>query len=63
MITKDDNVYEVLDRYPQLAEVFEAYGLACVGCPGSSMETIADAAKGHSLDLEELLAKINSVIE
>ncbi len=59
MIKKDDNVYQVLDRYPELADVFGSFGLTCIGCPGSAMESIEDAAMGHDVDVDALLEKIN----
>ena len=31
----------------------------CAGCPGAEMETIEQAAEGHGLDLEKLLADLN----
>ena len=61
-ITKDINIYELLDKYPQLEDVLEQHGLACVGCPGATMETIEQAASGHSIDLEKLLEDINKEI-
>lgn len=62
-ITKDMNVYEVLDKYPELEDIFLSQGLACVGCPGSSMESIEEAAEGHAIDLNVLLEKINEYLE
>ncbi len=61
-ITKDINIYELLDKYPQLEDVLEQHGLTCVGCPGATMETIEQAASGHSIDLEKLLEDINKEI-
>lgn len=62
-VTKDMNVFEVLEKYPQLEDTFLAQGLPCVGCPGSSMETIGEAAEGHGMDLEVLLKAINDYLE
>lgn len=62
-ITADMNVYEVLDKYPELEDTFAEHGLTCVGCPGSSMENIAEAAEGHGVDLETLLKSLNDFLE
>ncbi|MEG0156361.1 MAG: DUF1858 domain-containing protein [Anaerovoracaceae bacterium] len=62
-ITAEMNVFEVLDNYPELEDIFEDHGLPCVGCPGSSMESIEEAADGHGVDLAELLAAINGFLE
>lgn len=62
-ITKDMMVCEVLELNPDLEDVFVAHGLACVGCPGSSMENLQDAAEGHGIDLEKLLEDLNKAYE
>ncbi|MEA4922353.1 MAG: DUF1858 domain-containing protein [Eubacteriaceae bacterium] len=61
-ITADMNVYEVLDKFPDLEDVFAAHGLTCVGCPGSSMENIEEAAEGHGVDLQSLLSDLNDFL-
>ena len=62
-ITKDMMICEILDLNPQLEDVFISHGLNCVGCPGSSGETIQDAAEGHSGDLSKLLEDLNKANE
>lgn len=61
-VTKDIIIVDLLDKYPHLEEVLVRHGLTCVGCPGASMESIEDAAEGHSINLEELLKDINEEI-
>jgi len=62
-INKDMNIYEVLDKNPELEDIFADHGLTCVGCPGSSMENIEEAAEGHGIDLQELLEALNTHME
>lgn len=62
-ITEDMMIYEILDANPQLEDVFISHGLNCVGCPGSSGETLQDAAEGHSVDLSKLLEDLNKANE
>lgn len=62
-ITKEMNVYELLDKFPQLEKLFEDYGLTCIGCPGAEMESISEAANSHGINLEDLLKDINKEIE
>ena len=62
-ITKDMMICEILDLNPQLEDVFISHGLYCVGCPGSSGETLQDAAEGHSVDLSKLLEDLNKANE
>lgn len=55
-------VYEVLDAYPQLEEVLMANGLNCAGCPGSSSETLREAAASHGIDFDRLAAEIKKIL-
>lgn len=58
-ITKDMTFAEVLEKYPQAAEVMFGYGLHCIGCHGAAFETIEQGSKMHGLDDK----KINEMIE
>ena len=35
----------------------------CLGCPSSQMETLAEAAMVHGLEPDELVARLNAVVE
>ena len=59
MITKDMTIGEVVKNSPEKAEILMSFGMGCVGCPSSQMETIEQACSIHGLDLEEVLAKLN----
>ncbi len=61
MITKEMTVIEVLNLGEQYEEVFEKYLLTCAGCPGATMETLEQAAKGHGVDVNRLLEDLNRV--
>ncbi len=52
LITKDMMISEIVEKYPQAAEVFMEYGLHCVGCHVSAWETIYEGASGHGMDEE-----------
>lgn len=52
-------VNEILDIDPDVAEVFLKNGLNCQGCPGADSESIREAAEGHDVDLQKLLADLN----
>lgn len=58
-ITKDMTIGEALSKNENLAEVFMGFGMHCVSCPVSQMETIEEAAQVHGLDIEFLLKKLN----
>ena len=62
MVTKDDIIGDVLDRYPETAECFFAIGMHCLGCPSARGESIEQACMVHGADCDALVAKLNEVI-
>ena len=58
-VTKDTIVGQLIVEKPEAAPILMEFGLSCVGCPASQMETIEEAAAVHSLDLDKLLAELN----
>ncbi|WZL73104.1 DUF1858 domain-containing protein [Clostridiaceae bacterium 35-E11] len=62
-ITKDMIIADVLRMDRETASIFMSHGLHCLGCPASSMESIADAAMVHGLDVEALLKDLNAYFE
>lgn len=58
-ITKDMLIREVIQARSDAAEILMAYGMGCVGCPGSQMETLEEAAAVHGMKLEHLLEALN----
>ncbi len=59
MITKDINIGELLRKKPDAARILMEFGMGCLGCPSSQMETLEDAAKVHGIDVEKILEKLN----
>lgn len=59
VITKDMTIGEVLKINENLAEVFLGFGMHCVSCPVSQMETVEEAGQVHGVDVEFLLKKLN----
>jgi len=58
-ITKDMIIREVLMARADAAEILMAHGLGCVGCPGSQMESLEEAAAVHGMNLDDLMAALN----
>jgi len=63
MITKEMTIAEIVQRYPQTIRVFKRYGLDCNECAIAQFEQVSGGAKVHNVDLEELIADLNQVIE
>ena len=62
-ITKDTIIGDILRIAPQAAPVLMGIGMHCLGCPISRGETVAEAAAAHGNDVNELVAKLNEVID
>ena len=60
-ITSDMLMGDILQAYPDAAEVLMDAGMHCIGCPSSLMESLDDACLVHGLDSDELLEKLNEV--
>ena len=61
-ITGDMLMGDILQAYPEAAEVLMDAGMHCIGCPSSLMESLDDACLVHGLDSGELLEKLNEVV-
>ncbi len=61
-ITKDTIIGDILGIAPQTAPIFMSIGMHCLGCPASQGETVEQACMVHDVDVDELLAKLNSMI-
>ena len=68
-INKDMLIGDVLEKNPTksaaLANVMLSYGLHCVGCHASTMETLEQGIVGHGLtekDLNDMLSELNAII-
>ena len=62
MITKHMRMNEILDMDDKIADILMFYGLDCQNCSGAQSETLEEAAKGHAVDLKELIAALNKSI-
>lgn len=58
-ITKDMTIGEVLKINENLADIFLGFGMHCVSCPVSQMETVEEASQVHGVDTDFLLKKLN----
>ena len=58
-ITKEMIIGEVVDGHPETVEVFNKYGMGCLGCPATAFENIEQGAIMHGIDVEQLVADLN----
>ncbi len=56
-------IEEILQKYPETAEIFMEYGFHCLGCAASNFESIEDGAVVHGIDVEKFVKELNKAIE
>ncbi len=62
-ITKDMNIIEVVQKYPDTIGVFMYAGMGCFGCHVAQYETVEQGAMAHGIDVDALVDALNEVIE
>jgi len=62
MINKNMTIHELVRKHPETIPVFEKFGLGCLDCQAALFENIEQGARVHGIDVEALIANINSVI-
>ncbi len=61
-ITKEMTIKEVLDFDRTTAPIMMAYGMHCMGCPFSQMESLEMGCAAHGSDVNELVEKLNEYL-
>ena len=61
-ITKDMGLIEIVQNYPETIEVFQKYGLGCLGCAAARFENLEAGAKVHGIDPDKMVEDLNAVI-
>ncbi|WP_128425160.1 DUF1858 domain-containing protein [Gudongella oleilytica] len=59
-IKKDMLIGELIRKKPEAIEILLRFGMGCVGCPSSQMESLEEAAMVHGLDLDRLMETLNA---
>ena len=62
-ITKDMGITEVVQKWPQTAQVLMDYGMGCLGCAAAHFENIEQGAMGHGIDVDALMIALNKAVE
>ena len=62
-VTKDTMIGELLQIDENVAPMLLNIGMHCLGCPSSQMETIAEAAMVHGMDIDDLVVEINTFLD
>ena len=62
VITKEMSLTEVLSIDQSTAAVFMDFGMTCLGCPFSRMETIEQACAGHGVNADALVDRLHDYL-
>lgn len=58
-ITKSTTIGEALEINPNAEVILQGFGMHCVHCPVSQMETLEEAAAVHGVDVGAMVDKLN----
>jgi len=59
MITKNIIMGQLIKQEPKAYEILTGFGMHCLGCPSSQMESLEDACMVHGIDVDKVLEKLN----
>lgn len=59
-IKRDMLIGELIRKKPDAIEILMRFGMGCVGCPSSQMESLEEAAMVHGLDIDNLMVALNN---
>jgi len=59
-ITREMLIGDILRVKPDAATILMSFGMGCLGCPSSQMESLEQAAAVHGINVEEILEKFNA---
>ena len=62
-ITKDMIILEVLQKYPDIFDIFMDHGIHCIGCKAAEFETIEEGLIMHGIDVDKFVELLNEKIE
>jgi len=58
-ITKNTTIGQALELNPNAEEILQGFGMHCVHCPMSQMETLEEAGAVHDIDVDLMVKKLN----
>ncbi|PTL35559.1 disulfide oxidoreductase [Candidatus Methylomirabilis limnetica] len=61
-ITAEMKIDNVVRQYPETVQIFNRYGVACLGCSAAEYDNIATSAQVHGVNLDQLLRELNETV-
>lgn len=62
-ISKKLTFAEIIQKHPEVCEIFLEKGMHCIGCPMSQQETLEQGAIVHGINPDELVDELNKKLE
>jgi len=62
-ITKEMPIDEVAFGHPETVEVFQKYGMHCLGCAAARFENLEQGCAAHGIDVDAMVKDLNVAIE
>ena len=63
VISKDMLIREIVSKYPETIEVFLNHNMHCIGCAVAHIETLAQGAEAHGIDIDKMVKDLNKAVE
>ena len=61
-VSKDMSIGQVLNIHRGTARILMEFGMHCLGCPHSQMESLADACAVHGYIVDVLVHQLNAFL-
>ncbi len=61
-VNKSMSIGEVLNIHRGTARILTSFGMHCLGCPHSIMESLEDACAVHGTNVDELVHQLNEFL-
>lgn len=62
-ITKEMGIMDIVQSYPETVEVFQRFGMGCIGCAAARFENLEAGAKVHGIDIDAMVDAMNDIVE
>ena len=62
-VTKDMGILDIVQQYPQAVEVFQKYGMGCLGWAAARFENLEAGARVHGFDPDQMCDDNTALIE
>jgi len=64
MITKESDIEDIVDDYPELIRPLKEHGIACIVCGEPIWGTLGDFAKSKNIaNLDKIIEEMNDIVK